>query len=189
MGFGSLHPCVSAEELPSHVRLQLKAHFFRVLKRCTLKEPLPVPRSHAREHQWHLADREPTNKEARPGVHWNAVEEFTTKHATVLVTRPPCQPPTSVLMPALASQLSVLRIPCAWNFPFSCSPSHHHWTKNNCTVQQLFGNTLLHCYRMVCEPMPILINFIHKTWIYSMQFFGTLSNTTQNYISVIRGKD
>lgn len=70
--------------------------FFRVLKRCTLKDPLPVLRSHTTEHQWHLEDRELRNKEARPRAHWEAVEEFATERTTVVVTRPPCQPSTRV---------------------------------------------------------------------------------------------
>jgi len=63
MGFGWSHPFASAEELSLHVKLHLKTHFLRVLKRCPLKDPLSVPRSHATEHPWHLADRELRNKE------------------------------------------------------------------------------------------------------------------------------
>ena len=96
MGFGCLHPFASAEELSPHVRLQLKSHFSGVLKRCTLKDPLPVPRSQATQYQWHLADGELRNKETWPRAHCKAVEEFTTERTTVLVTRPPCQPSTNV---------------------------------------------------------------------------------------------
>lgn len=113
---------------------------------------------------------------------WGGVHN---KHKTVLDRDHPASP----RVPALASKLSVSNIPCAWSLPFCLFPSHHHWTKPNHTREQRFGKELLHRCRAGCGPTPILINFIHKTWIYSMQFFGTLSNTVQNYISVIRGKD
>lgn len=158
-GFGWSHPLALREELQP----QAKAHFFSDKK-------MHFERAETQ------GDMSRGTLESRGGAHNKQNPALDTDH------------PGSPRMPALASKLSVKHSMCMKPsfLPFP-QPSARNKPKH--TTEQLFGKALLRCCRAGHGPAPILIHFIHKTRIYLMQFFGTLSNTAQNYISVIRGKD
>lgn len=143
----------------------------------------PAQRLYATEPRQHLANRK--RDQGQSGKLWrssqlNIQQRESQDHPAS---------PLPVLMPALASPAVSLTTSMCTKPPFLLFPSHHRWAKTNPSAEQLFGNMLLHCWRAGREPMPVLTKFHSQNLDYLMQFFGTLSNTTQNYISVIRGKD